>query len=164
MISPTPVAGWYPDPQNPGQQRYWNGTAWAAAKPPVSVSGVFGRALAYLLGVAVLTGLVSGNVGMPLIGTIFGLVAGVGIGIPVALIGAGVIAAAARPPLTLKTYRLCIDVTLVVVFLGAIALAVVWINQKALAGPWPAYSMLAVLLVCFIVVRPLIRRLVPEHS
>lgn len=27
-------AGWYPDPQNPGQQRYWDGSAWAAAAPP----------------------------------------------------------------------------------------------------------------------------------
>lgn len=26
-------AGWYPDPQNPGQQRYWDGSAWAAAAP-----------------------------------------------------------------------------------------------------------------------------------
>ena len=27
-------AGWYPDPQNPGQQRYWDGSAWAAAAAP----------------------------------------------------------------------------------------------------------------------------------
>lgn len=26
-------AGWYPDPQNPGQQRYWDGSAWAATAP-----------------------------------------------------------------------------------------------------------------------------------
>jgi len=26
-------AGWYPDPQNPGQQRYWDGSAWGAAAP-----------------------------------------------------------------------------------------------------------------------------------
>ena len=43
--TPTP-AGWYPDPQNPGQQRYWDGTAWAAptappppAAPPASPQG-----------------------------------------------------------------------------------------------------------------------------
>lgn len=31
--------GWYPDPQNPGQQRYWDGGAWGAtapAAPPAS--------------------------------------------------------------------------------------------------------------------------------
>lgn len=26
-------AGWYPDPQTPGQQRYWDGSAWAEATP-----------------------------------------------------------------------------------------------------------------------------------
>lgn len=35
--SPTPAsAGWYPDPQNPGQQRYWDGTAWTATAPVVA--------------------------------------------------------------------------------------------------------------------------------
>lgn len=75
MNSPTPVPHWYADPHNPGRRRYWNGTVWTAPTPPMSVSGVFGRVLAYLLAIAVLTGLVSGNVGMPLFGTIFGLVA-----------------------------------------------------------------------------------------
>lgn len=27
-------AGWYPDPENPGQSRYWDGTAWAAPVDP----------------------------------------------------------------------------------------------------------------------------------
>ena len=27
-------AGWYPDPENPGQQRYWDGTAWSEATQP----------------------------------------------------------------------------------------------------------------------------------
>jgi hypothetical protein len=26
-------AGWYPDPQAPGQQRYWDGQAWSASAP-----------------------------------------------------------------------------------------------------------------------------------
>ena len=26
----TPPAGWYPDPQNPAAQRYWDGAAWAS--------------------------------------------------------------------------------------------------------------------------------------
>ena len=38
-------AGWYPDPQNPGQQRYWDGSAWGATAPaappaPAVASGV----------------------------------------------------------------------------------------------------------------------------
>lgn len=28
-------AGWYPDPQMPGQQRYWDGSAWAPSAAPV---------------------------------------------------------------------------------------------------------------------------------
>jgi len=31
---PQAPAGWYADPQNPGPQRYWSGTAWAAPGPP----------------------------------------------------------------------------------------------------------------------------------
>lgn len=40
-MSTSPVAGWYPDPQAPGSQRFWDGAAWtdqvrpaAAAVPP----------------------------------------------------------------------------------------------------------------------------------
>jgi hypothetical protein len=130
----------------------------------MSVAGVFGRVFAYVFGIAVLTGLISGTVGMPIFGTIFGLMAGVGIGIPVALITAAAVAAAARPSVTPKTYRLCIDVTLVVLYVAVIALAVVWMNQRALAGPWPAYTMLALVLIGFIVVRPRLRRLAPEQA
>jgi hypothetical protein len=162
MSAPTPVAGWYPDPQNPSQQRYWNGTAWAAQHPPPRrVGGVFGRVFAYLLVIAVLTGLVSGTVAMPIFGTIFGLVVGVGIGLPVALIAAAVIAAAARPSVTRKTYCRCIDATLVTLFVAVILLAVAWINQHALAGSRGAYTLLGVTLICLIAVRPLLRRLVP---
>lgn len=28
------VAGWYPDPSNPSQQRWWDGYAWAEARQP----------------------------------------------------------------------------------------------------------------------------------
>ena len=46
--------GWYPDPQNPGQQRYWDGSAWTSAAPgtatmagpPTSTNAVIGLVLA----------------------------------------------------------------------------------------------------------------------
>lgn len=31
-------AGWYPDSENPGQQRYWDGTAWTEHRHPAAVS------------------------------------------------------------------------------------------------------------------------------
>lgn len=35
--NPTP-AGWYPDPENPSQSRYWDGTSWAAPSMPPPTS------------------------------------------------------------------------------------------------------------------------------
>jgi hypothetical protein len=35
--SSTP-AGWYPDPQDPGQQRYWDGVAWTEATRPSGIA------------------------------------------------------------------------------------------------------------------------------
>ena len=34
--STTPPAGWYPDPEAPGRQRWWNGAAWAPSTPAQS--------------------------------------------------------------------------------------------------------------------------------
>ena len=54
MSDQTP-AGWYADPQNPAQQRYWDGHAWSApapstpppaAAPPTSSNAVIGFVLA----------------------------------------------------------------------------------------------------------------------
>jgi uncharacterized RDD family membrane protein YckC len=35
----TTPAGWYPDPEQPGQQRYWDGTAWTENRQPVAAGG-----------------------------------------------------------------------------------------------------------------------------
>lgn len=32
------AAGWYPDPQDPSQQRFWNGSAWTARAPSAPVA------------------------------------------------------------------------------------------------------------------------------
>lgn len=37
--SPQAPAGWYPDPQAPGQQRYWDGNAWTDHTAPGPGSG-----------------------------------------------------------------------------------------------------------------------------
>ena len=37
--TPQTPAGWYPDPQNPGQQRYWDGTQWTQSAAPAAVAG-----------------------------------------------------------------------------------------------------------------------------
>jgi len=34
LATPLPPAGYYPDPERLGQQRYWDGTAWAVPDAP----------------------------------------------------------------------------------------------------------------------------------
>lgn len=65
MTEPTP-AGWYPDPENSGQQRYWDGNAWtqnfapgstpAAAAVPAAAKKPFYKRTWFIV-VAVLIGL-----------------------------------------------------------------------------------------------------------
>jgi hypothetical protein len=64
MTEPTP-AGWYPDPQNSGQQRYWDGNAWtdnfapgsAVAAPAAAVAKKPFYKRTWFMVVAVLIGL-----------------------------------------------------------------------------------------------------------
>lgn len=37
--NPQPPAGWYPDPTQPGQQRYWDGTQWTEHTAPGTGDG-----------------------------------------------------------------------------------------------------------------------------
>src|SRR6476660_4332585 len=51
-------AGWYRDPQNPDQPRYWDGVAWAAAGDAVETQSTDGLAIASLVsGILWLSGL-----------------------------------------------------------------------------------------------------------
>ena len=34
-----PAAGWYPDPEQPGQQRYWDGQQWTEHRAPLEGGG-----------------------------------------------------------------------------------------------------------------------------
>lgn len=34
-----PAAGWYPDPEQPGQQRYWDGQQWTEHRAPLEGAG-----------------------------------------------------------------------------------------------------------------------------
>lgn len=36
MSDTTPIAGWYPDPVTPGQNRYWDGAAWTEHVQPAA--------------------------------------------------------------------------------------------------------------------------------
>lgn len=37
-VTQAAAAGWYPDPENPTQQRYWDGTVWTQHFAPVTVT------------------------------------------------------------------------------------------------------------------------------
>lgn len=38
QVTESAPAGWYPDPKNPGQQRYWDGSAWTSNFAPGSAA------------------------------------------------------------------------------------------------------------------------------
>lgn len=50
MSGQSTPAGWYPDPQNPGQQRYWDGTTWTDATQAAAAGApapAFGQQVGY---------------------------------------------------------------------------------------------------------------------
>ena len=89
-----PAPGWYPDPQDTAQQRYWDGAAWSEATQPISFGGPTGPTGPY--GQQVGYGYAQGTAGV-------GVPAGFGmrflavfldgliLGIPFALLGAAFI-------------------------------------------------------------------------
>ena len=125
---------------------------------------MFGRTFLGGLAFFFLTGIISGTIGLPIFGTIFGAIAGFAIGIPVSLAMAAVVARTARPSVGVKTFRLSVDVTLLVIVVAAVALAIVWHAQHALVGPRPIIAMLVIVVLGAIGARPLLRRFKPQQA
>jgi resuscitation-promoting factor RpfB len=73
--APLPPAGWYPDPEFPGRQRWWTGIGWAAPSDPYAPSAPRPK------NSSATAGLVLGIIGMflgfwgviPLVALIFGI-------------------------------------------------------------------------------------------
>ena len=74
---PRPPAGWYPDPTNPGGQRYWDGNAWtatAAAGPattgpsartePLAIWSLVLSLLGVLCGLGAVGGVICGHLAL----------------------------------------------------------------------------------------------------
>lgn len=169
--APRPAADWYHDPGNPAQLRYWNGTAWtphtapapgaapamaqATAPPRPDANRVLLYCLLYGLGLGTVAGAASGTAAAPVLGTMLGAFVGALVGTPVALVAAVVVSRSVGTP----QYAQRVDVTLLVLGIATALLAVGWISLRALVGPWPALTMLAVIVAGLIVVRPRLHRL-----
>jgi hypothetical protein len=170
-----PAAGWHPDPHDPTQLRWWDGVRWtehlapgAASRAPggspapgADAGQVFVAAMLYGLGLATITGAVSGTVAAPVLGTILGAIFGASVGLPISLVAGAVIAAPLRRAAAATAYRRRVDVTLIVLGLATAALAAGWISLRALVGPWPALTMLAVVVIGLLVVRPRLQKMGP---
>ena len=180
------VAGWYSDPWDHAQLRYWDGSEWtshaspalapddgagAAAPPPrpapgampspaTDAGGAFGQAMLYGLALGTVAGIASGTAAAPVIGTVLGAFAGAALATPVSLLAAWAISAPLRQPGDEHAYRRRLDVTLVVLGVATLALAIGWISLEPLVGPWPALAMLVVVVAGLVVARLRLRRLV----
>ncbi|MEZ5382547.1 MAG: DUF2510 domain-containing protein [Microthrixaceae bacterium] len=163
-----PEADWFTDPHDPSLLRYWDGTAWtdrtarapalasaAASTQHLEPSEVLGRAVAYGLLIGVVTGTASGTVAAPVLGTIVGAGVGAFVALPASLIAATFISRSVASP----HYRRRVDATLLVLGIATAALAIGWISLRPLVGPWPALTMLVVVVAGLLVVRPRLRRL-----
>jgi hypothetical protein len=66
--APLPAAGWYPDPEVAGTQRYWDGSAWTDNRAPLNVEPE-DRGMGALIFFGYLTALL-----LPIVGFVLGVV------------------------------------------------------------------------------------------
>lgn len=158
-------AGWYPDPGDPAHLRYWDGATWAAPNPTPRQSNagtVFRVTWLYCILIGAVTGAGSGTVAVPVFGTFFGGLLGLGAGVCVGALIAATCAAAARPEVSGRAYRRTVDVTLALVGVASAVFAgLFWYGvteEIALRG---AIAIFVIAVICLVVVRPRLRRLVP---
>jgi uncharacterized RDD family membrane protein YckC len=106
MSTPSTPAGWYPDPQQPGQQRYWDGTTWTdsvSGGPATGPAGTTAVGYGYAQGggaadasfgsralAVILDGLIIGIPGAILYGIAFAISDALGILVYLAVIAAGI--------------------------------------------------------------------------
>lgn len=127
---------------------------------------VFRHSLGYAFVTSVLAGTGSASAGIGWaaipVGTIAGAIVGAIVGVPVALVAATLITVAARPPATPRTVRRRIDVILVTSLAATAALAVLWSAQGGTELARMATAMTVVVLVCLVVARRRLHRLIPD--
>lgn len=73
MVTPdppqTPPAGWFPDPEQPGTQRYWDGSQWTEQRAPAGPTVEPDKGAGALVVVGYITAFL-----LPIIGFILGLI------------------------------------------------------------------------------------------
>jgi hypothetical protein len=162
------VAGWYPDPHNPAQLRYWDGTVWAAPPPKTHgspASKVFTTTLLYGIVIGLLTGAIGGTAAVPVLGTIAGAFMGLPVGLVVGLIMATAVSAAARPEVSAAGYRRTVDVTLGIVGLASAVfggLLIIYGNDDDYMGLRTGVTIIIVAVVGLVIARPRLRKLATE--
>lgn len=152
--------GWYPDPDDPAYLRRWDGTTWVPPAPTSPTKGratPFGRTFLWGVMIGLLTGGVTGTLGVPVIGTVIGVIAGLIVGVPFALFTALAIDKAVRSAATVQSYRRAVDLTLLVL---GVATAVVAMFTSTLFGYYLPIAMVVIAVACLLVVRPWLRRFV----
>jgi hypothetical protein len=110
---------------------------------------------AYGLLIGAVTGAASGTVAAPVLGTIIGAIVGSVVAVPIASVAALVLYHSAGSP----RFGRRVDLTLLILGVGTALLAIGWISLRALVGPWPALTMLAVVVIGLALVRPRLHRL-----